>query len=69
MSYLYEKISKQIDEMMKKNSKTELDMEVLKRNLPNKMRLTRYDVSTVVKELERDGKFIIKGKKLKRRRK
>lgn len=69
MSYLYDKVSKKIDELIKNNPKAELDMEVLKRNLPNKMRLTRYDVSTVVRELEREGRFVINGKKLRRRRK
>ena len=68
MSYLYDKVQKKVDEMMRKNRKSEIDMEVLKRNLPNKMRLTRYDVPSVMKELEQQGKFDIVGGKIKKRR-
>jgi hypothetical protein len=64
---LYEKVSEKIDELISKSPKMELDMESLKRNLPNKMRLTRYDVINVVKELETDGLFKRHGNKLKRR--
>ena len=64
MKYLYNKVQEKIEEMINKNPKLELDMEVLKRNLPNKMRLTRYDVSSVIKELEVEGLFKLNGSKL-----
>ncbi len=64
MKYLYNKVQEKIEEMINRNPKLELDMEVLKRNLPNKMRLTRYDVSSVVKELETAGLFKLNGNKL-----
>ena len=64
MSYLYNKVSEKIDELIKKSPKRELDMEMLKRNLPNKIRFTRYDVLSIVKEMEKDGNFIINGNKL-----
>ena len=64
MKYLYSKVQKKIEEMIRRNPKLELDMEVLKRNLPNKMRLTRHDVSNVVKELETEGLFKLNGNKL-----
>lgn len=64
MSYLYNKVSEKIDELIKKSPKRELDMEMLKRNLPNKIRFTRYDVLSIVREMEKDGNFIISGNKL-----
>jgi hypothetical protein len=64
MKYLYNKVQEKIEEMVRRNPKLELDMEVLKRNLPNKMRLTRYDVSSVIKELETEGLFKLNGNKL-----
>ena len=69
MKYLYNKVQEKIEEMISKNPKLELDMEVLKRNLPNKMRLTRYDVSSVIKELEIAGMFKLNGNKLSIKRK
>lgn len=67
MSYLYDKVSKKIDELMKENPR--LDMDILKKNLPNKVRLTRHDVPSVMKELERDGRYTITKGKITRRRK
>lgn len=64
MKYLYDKVSEKIDELIRKSPKRELDMELLKRNLPNKIRLTRFDVSSVVREMEKDGYFTIDGNKL-----
>lgn len=67
MSYLSEKISKKVDELMKENPR--LDMESLKRTLPNKMRLTRQDIPSIMRELEKEGRFIITKGKVTRRKK
>ena len=66
MKYLYDKVSDKINEMMKLSPKNELDMNMLKKSLPNKIRLTRFDVSKVIREMEKDGLFIIDGNKLKK---
>jgi hypothetical protein len=55
MKYLYEKVSAKVEEMIRKSPMQEIDMETLKRNLPNKVRLTRRDVIDVVNELQKDG--------------
>ena len=68
MSYLKDKVSKKIDELIKENPRNELDMEYLKRNLPNRMRLTRYDVPNIMRELEIDGRFFRKDGKIRRRK-
>jgi len=66
MKYLYNKVSEKIDELIRKSPKRELDMELLKKNLPNKIRLTRYDVLNVVREMEKEGCFVIHGNKLRK---
>jgi hypothetical protein len=65
--YLYGKVTEKIEELMSKSPKMELDVEILKRNLPNKMRLTRGDVNEVLMELDKTDKFKLEGKKLYRR--
>jgi len=66
MKYLYNKVSEKIDELIRKSPKRELDMELLKRSLPNKIRLTRFDVLSIVREMEKDGCFVIDGNKLRK---
>ena len=68
MKYLYDKVQKQIDEILNSQPKNELDMEILKRNLPRKMKLTRVDVSHILSELESDGVILRNGKKIRKRR-
>ena len=68
MRYLYSKVQEKIEELMRKSSpRMEMDMESLKRSLPNKMRITRYDVMDIIKELEKDGIFFKDGNKLRKR--
>jgi hypothetical protein len=67
MKYLYDKVSRKIDELMAKSPKAELDMELLKKSLPDKIRMTRMDVSAVVRELEKEGMFNLDGNKLTRK--
>jgi hypothetical protein len=67
LKYLYDKVAKKIDELMENEKGKAVSMESLKTNLPNKMRLTRQDVYAVVRELQRDGNFVVDKDKLKRR--
>jgi hypothetical protein len=65
--YLYGKVSDKLDELIAKSGKKELDMEYVRRSLPNRMQLTRFDVSQVMKEMRESGSILIVNGKLKRR--
>ena len=69
MPYLYSMVSNKLDDLIKKNRLKGLDMETVKRELPNKMRMTRGDVVSVMEEMRshgilriKDGKVIRHGK-------
>lgn len=62
MSYLYDKVSKKLDEIMKK----EQNIDTIRESLSRKIRLNRYDVLSVLKELENDGIIRRDGDKIKR---
>jgi hypothetical protein len=48
-------VNEKIEEILKNSHTKELDMKLLERHLPDKMRLTRFDVINVVKEMEKEG--------------
>lgn len=60
-------VSEKIEELMRKNPKMEMSAESLKRDLPNKMRLSRRDVVNVMRELEHGGVLQIKNGKVTRK--
>jgi hypothetical protein len=65
--YLYGIVNEKIEELVRKSPKMELDLETLKRDLPNKMRLTRRDINEVLLEMDDGASFKIEGRKIKMR--
>ena len=63
MKYLYDKVREELDKVMMKTQ----NIDEIKKTLPWKVKLTRSDVVSVIKEMEDEGLYERHGDKLKKR--